>query len=272
MTASMKFENSYDNEGRAWPRWLRAPIAQALLFSFALHCAMIVLIQSEPSASGRRTVVINAYLRTETAPMATPVEAEPAQTEPYAEPLAKPDSEPKPVANLMTATTPSPAPPMPLAPVPAKENVVEPKALPSHVPVSTPVSAPSVAPTDASRSANKAPGPQQASGLPSLPLGIDSHWYQALQVDNQPKAIGLIEPVYPEDAQRRNLEGTLKLMLKIDDLGRVQSAEVVESTPPGVFDAAALAAFRAARFQPAIKDGRPVRYQAFMRVDFKLKD
>ena len=74
------------------------------------------------------------------------------------------------------------------------------------------------------------------------------------------------------EAKRRNIEGTLKLMLKIDDLGRVQSAEVVEATSPGVFDEAALAAFRNAKFQPAMKEGRPVRYQAYFRVDFKLKD
>ena len=61
-------------------------------------------------------------------------------------------------------------------------------------------------------------------------------------------------------------------MLKIDDLGRVQSAEVVEAIPPGMFEEAALAAFSKARFVPAIKDGRPVRLQAYIRVDFKLKD
>jgi len=108
--------------------------------------------------------------------------------------------------------------------------------------------------------------------LPSLPVGIDTHWYLARQVDIHPKAIGSIDPAYPEEARQRNIEGTLKLMLKIDDLGQVQSVEVVEATPPGVFDDAAIAAFRAARFQPALKDGRPVRYQAYMRVDFKLKD
>ena len=105
-----------------------------------------------------------------------------------------------------------------------------------------------------------------------MPIGIDTNWYLARQVDNQPKAIGQIEPTYPEDAKRRNIEGTLKLMLKIDDLGRVQSAEVVEATPPDVFDEAALTAFRGAHFRPAMKDGRSVRYQAYIRVEFKLKD
>ncbi len=84
--------------------------------------------------------------------------------------------------------------------------------------------------------------------------------------------MGRIEPVYPEEARRGNVEGSLKLMVKIDELGRVISVEVVEARPPGIFERAALDAFRDARFQPAMKDGRPVRYQAYMRVDFKLEN
>jgi len=93
----------------------------------------------------------------------------------------------------------------------------------------------------------------------------------ARQVDQHPRAIGEITPEYPEAARLRGQEGSLKLMLKIDDLGRVREVEVVEATHPGVFDAAALQAFRAGRFHPALKDGRPVRYQATIRVEFKLE-
>jgi len=81
-----------------------------------------------------------------------------------------------------------------------------------------------------------------------------------------------IVPDYPDQARRRNQEGSLKLRVKIDDLGRVRDVEVVEADLPGVFDEAALEAFRNARFQPAMKDGRPVRYQAYIRVVFKLRD
>jgi len=81
-----------------------------------------------------------------------------------------------------------------------------------------------------------------------------------------------IVPNYPDQARRRNQEGSLKLRVKIDDLGRVRDVEVVEADLPGVFDEAALDAFRNARFHPAMKDGRPVRYQAYIRVVFKLRD
>jgi protein TonB len=100
---------------------------------------------------------------------------------------------------------------------------------------------------------------------------VDTTWYLARQVDRHPRAIGNITPKYPELARQRNQEGTLKLRVKIDDLGRVREVEVVEAQPPEVFDEAALEAFRAARFHPAMKDGRPVRYEAYMRVEFKLE-
>ena len=105
-----------------------------------------------------------------------------------------------------------------------------------------------------------------------LDVAIDANWYLARQVDVSAKAVGKILPEYPEAARQRNQEGTLKLMLRIDDLGRVREVAVVESDLPGVFDQAALDAFRQAHFQPAMKDGHPVRYQAYIRVTFKLHD
>ena len=257
-------------ETQDWARWLHEPITQALLFSLALHFAMIVVVQPAPGKPGRQTVVINAYLQNPAEPPMPMPKTAPVPMPQAEAPVVVADAAPKLLANVLVATTPSPAPPipvMPMAPEPVKNNAAE-------IKVSSPLSAlVSAAPlADVSKSVNKSPGAPQTSGLPSLPIGIDTNWYQARQVDNQPKAIGVIEPVYPEEAKRRNQEGTLKLMLKIDDLGRVQSAEVVEASPPGVFDAAALEAFKSARFQPAMREGRPVRYQAFIRVDFKLKD
>lgn len=256
-----------------WANWLREPIMQGLLFSLALHLAFVVVFQPAPGASGRHTVVINARLQSaavQPAPLPESIE------EPVATVVA---SKPEPSANLLTATTPSPAPPVPQSAVPARVDPVIPNDPPLQAPSPKPVSAPlASAVSSADMQASVAPSVEKSrvgppsTGLPSLPIGIDTNWYLARQVDNHPKAIGLIEPAYPEEAKRRNIEGTLKLMLKIDDLGRVQSAEVVEATPSGVFDEAALEAFRGAHFRPAMKDGRPVRYQAYIRVEFKLKD
>lgn len=248
-----------------WPALSREPIIRALLLSACLHLALAALIQPAPGSRRVRTVVIDARLE---APRSKAEASAPAA-----------------VASTPAGTLASlPAPPPPEAPQPAllASDQPSPSALPIPVPppvaaapphaATTSVSSVSHNPSLAGSNAPSAGPATSAPLLPTLPLGIDTTWYMARQVDSHPRAMGRIEPAYPEEARRRNLEGTLKLMLKIDDLGRVQSAEVVEANPPGVFDEAALQAFRDARFQPAMKEGRPVRYQAYMRVDFKLED
>ncbi len=239
--------------------WLRQPIVRGLLLSAGLHFAFIVLFQSEPDSDHGRTVVINARLQA--APRPPLVREEVGEAKDAATAAAE-LAESR--TRLLTAMTPSHALPIeqPLA--------AQSESVPSRAPEPSPASP--VPPEARSAPVEPTPAAQRDSGLPSLPIDIDTNWYLARQVDVHPKAIGKIEPAYPEEAKRGNIEGTLKLMLKIDDLGRVQSVEVVEAMPPGVFDAAAVAAFASARFQPALKDGRPVRYQAYMRVDFKLKD
>lgn len=241
-----------------WRGLIQAPIARGLLLSAALHLALIALIHPAPGSGKTQTIVINARLEAVTAGPRNTAPALAAPPENLTE-TSKSLSE----TAVLAENTPAPSTfSMPVE----SGTMVE----PAHAAVPT---APE--PDRAHASTESAPpglGPIAPSSLPSLPLDIDTTWYLARQVDVFPKSIGKIEPIYPEEARRRNLEGSLKLMLKIDDLGRVQEAEVVEAMPPGVFDEAALAAFRNARFKPAMRDGRPVRYQAYMRVDFRLEE
>jgi protein TonB len=245
------------------PALLRLPIARALMLSLCLHLAILALVHPSPGSSTPRTVIISARL--DTAEPETIVAKATAMIQPPESPLEPSEAatapEPQPLA--LPRESPPLLPPLP-ASLPAIPSPTAPASPPSPAPVAAPVAVAPLPPASV--------GPTSPSSLPSLPLGIDTTWYQARQVDSHPKAIGRIEPVYPEEARRGSVEGSLKLMVKIDDLGRVIAAEVVEARPPGIFDRAALDAFRDARFQPAIKDGRPVRYQAYMRVDFKLEN
>lgn len=248
------------------PALLRLPIARALALSFCLHLAILALVQPSPGSSTPRTVVISARL--DIAEPETIVARATAMPLPAEAPKAPPEAatapEPQPLALPRESPTPLPQAPASLPAPAAPASPTAPASSPSPAPVATPAAAAPLPPASI--------GPASPTSLPSVPLGIDTTWYQARQVDSHPKAMGRIEPVYPEEARRGNVEGSLKLMVKIDDLGRVLSAEVVEARPPGIFDRAALDAFRDARFQPAMKDGRPVRYQAYMRVDFKLEN
>jgi protein TonB len=49
-------------------------------------------------------------------------------------------------------------------------------------------------------------------------------------------------PEYPKGAEKRGIEGSVALKFGVDADGNVVSPQVVEATPPGVFDAAAIEA------------------------------
>jgi len=65
------------------------------------------------------------------------------------------------------------------------------------------------------------------------------------------ETVELVAPDYPRGAERRGIEGMVRLSYSIDAEGRVINAEIVESTPAGIFDRAALSAIEAWRYAPA---------------------
>ena len=77
--------------------------------------------------------------------------------------------------------------------------------------------------------------------------------------------------VYPTEAQDQKIEGYVKVAYDVNVDGSVSNAHVVEAVPPGVFDAAALAAVRSWRFRPAV-DGKKVvaAPNRVSRVKFRL--
>ena len=75
---------------------------------------------------------------------------------------------------------------------------------------------------------------------------------------NQP--MQLVEdagPLYPEAARAEGIEGWVRLEYDISIDGRVENLRVLESSPPGVFDAAAMAAVAQWRYRAAVIDGAP---------------
>jgi len=64
-------------------------------------------------------------------------------------------------------------------------------------------------------------------------------------------------PVYPATAKAQGIEGWVRLRYDIASDGRVENLRVLESSPPGVFDAAAMAAVAQWRYRAPIIDGAP---------------
>lgn len=78
-------------------------------------------------------------------------------------------------------------------------------------------------------------------------------------------------PSYPPQAKADGIEGRVTVAYGITADGRVVNARVVAAQPPGVFDAAALAAVRSWRYRAARDEGQPIAVdQVTSNVDFRL--
>ena len=81
-----------------------------------------------------------------------------------------------------------------------------------------------------------------------------------------------VAPVYPRAALEDNVSGEVRVRITVDAEGKVADTEILESTPAGVFDGAALAAVRRWRFKPAEVDGRPVESSSIQSLLFRPVD
>jgi protein TonB len=80
-----------------------------------------------------------------------------------------------------------------------------------------------------------------------------------------------VEPVYPEEARRAGIEGTVQLEIWLDERGRVRKIRVLRSPGHGLDRAAVKAAARAV-FRPGEIDGKPVPVKITIPYRFVLDD
>jgi protein TonB len=181
-------------------------------------------------------------------------------------------------ARLVSAPAVPPAaetPPAPEVKVPEKPPKAVPLRAPSEtpeaLPVAEPPASPPAEPEQPAAEADPLPAPVAASPAAPAPVAtitssVDLTFYTARDLDVQPRALREIVPDYPSDADRRRLSGKVRLQLKLEADGRVSDIGIVSASPPGIFDESAIKAFRAARFAPAQKGGRPVRALVVIEV------
>ncbi|BBP01968.1 energy transducer TonB [Sulfuriferula nivalis] len=212
----------------------------ALLLSLGLHAAIIGLVRIAPA---KVSVGTPAVMQVQFSRMA-PVEKSDAKVSTNA--LSQP---------VMQATAPS------LTSVPV--------ALPSppHI-AATPVAEPDKQ-TVTHAAVIAPPNPEKLPQI-DLPVNVDTTYYTAKEVDVHPRALATIQPVYPMAAAANNQQGWVVLHIKLDETGRVEEVKVADATPAGVFDEAALEAFRQGKFSPAQKSGRAVKSLMEIKVWFKL--
>lgn len=153
---------------------------------------------------------------------------------------------------------------------PDRDFVAEPRPRRAPAPVSAAVPAPAAAPSPPAPPASGDPAPPappaEPPALVELPLPGQLDFFPARMLDVMPRPVDEVPLQYPESAGDES--GTVTLLLLIDELGMVVEASVVEADPPGVFDLAALEAFRGTLFVPGQRHGRPVRSRLVLEVSF----
>jgi periplasmic protein TonB len=82
---------------------------------------------------------------------------------------------------------------------------------------------------------------------------------------------GQISIEYPLELWDRNIEGETLLKVRVTDMGRVDSVEVVTSSGEPAFDSAAIAGARDLRFTPARKNGKRIEVWAQVPVHFSKR-
>lgn len=84
-----------------------------------------------------------------------------------------------------------------------------------------------------------------------------------------PVAIYKREPAYSDEARRAKLQGTVVLLIDVDEHGDPRDIRVMRSLGLGL-DERAVEAVEGWKFKPAYRNGKPVRTTAMIEVNFRL--
>jgi TonB family protein len=82
------------------------------------------------------------------------------------------------------------------------------------------------------------------------------------------RLVSRIEPVYPPEALRQRIGGTVKVHVRIGVNGLVESSEVADV--PELLAEAAVRAIRQWRFEPTLLGGAPIEVEEDITVVFRL--
>jgi len=85
-----------------------------------------------------------------------------------------------------------------------------------------------------------------------------------------PKIVSKVQPTYPIDAKKAKRQGVVVVAAVIGTDGKVENVSVLKSVDPSL-DQSAMDAVRQWTFEPALKDGKPVKVETHVEINFSLK-
>ena len=106
-------------------------------------------------------------------------------------------------------------------------------------------------------------------GIPDGPPAPVGPLTAGLAGTTKPKRVHYIEPTYPEEAKRVNLEGYVLLQITVDERGRVADVVIIQEGPLGMTDSAVEAVWKW-RYEPSTLHGKPISLAFTQTIRFKL--
>jgi TonB family protein len=116
---------------------------------------------------------------------------------------------------------------------------------------------------------------QAVQNAPKTPQSAAARSAQAAGVNPASLAASLkrtryVPPEFPSKALSQRLSGAVTVEYTVDASGDPRDVRVIEATPPGVFDHAAVAAVKRWHYDPVIANGAPVEVPVRTSIRFEL--
>jgi TonB family protein len=86
-----------------------------------------------------------------------------------------------------------------------------------------------------------------------------------------PRIVSRIEPAYSEQARKAGLQGIIVVYTEVTPEGRLQNIQVLQGLGMGM-DEQAAERIRQWKFEPATRDGKPIRVMMPVEINFSLRE
>ena len=110
-------------------------------------------------------------------------------------------------------------------------------------------------------------------GAVDLDVKVDLSGTGGFSDDGEYLPIVKVLPIYPRRAQSRGIEGYVVLQFVVTKTGAVRDPVVIEASPPGIFDRAAINAALKFKYKPKVFNGEPVEVAGVTNlIKFELSE
>jgi TonB family protein len=114
------------------------------------------------------------------------------------------------------------------------------------------------------------PDPAPPKPAPAKPAASGEKAVKPAATEPDPKLIHKVDPQFPEEAKKKGKMGKVVAEILIGKTGSVDNVKILKSDDK-VFEQPAIDALRQWKYEPQLKDGKPVSRVYTITVSFKLQ-